>query len=123
MSKGARRSQRSFACRRDDRVVAGGFEIAERLSRHFAVCDRRREVGRRVRTPIGRHRREVHREIHQRIDERLGAVAAAELDVLVAEELLGKLQHARLVGAGYAEDAHDHAQRIVERNVAGGLLT
>ena len=53
-----------------------------------------------------------------KICDRLCVIAAADLRVLAAEDLLRELEHARLVGLGHAEDAHDDVQRVVERDVA-----
>ncbi len=50
--------------------------------------------------------------------DRILALGAAEVGILGAEDLLREPQHPRLVRLRHAEDAHDHVQRIVERDVA-----
>ena len=64
---------------------------------------------------------EVDRHVLERGHEdrdRILTLGAADVRILAAEDLLGERQHSRLVRLRHAEDAHDHVQRIEERDVA-----
>ena len=47
----------------------------------------------------------------------LVAAAALELAVVAAEQLLGELEHSREVRLGYAQQRHDHVQRVIHRDL------
>ncbi len=60
------------------------------------------------------HAREVRPELHEHLaDARAAVLAALELGVLCAEELVGEFEDERLVRLGDTEDARDDLQRML----------
>ena len=85
---------------RDD-VVPELLLVADRLAIDDAVGDHRREVASGVRLAVGGDAVEVRHEVGHRLDDAgQHVVVALEVVVLGAEQLLGELEHARVVGLG-----------------------
>ena len=115
------------ACGGDDHVVAHELEVGQRVVVDGAIRDQRCEVLGGLVPALGGEFAEVAEVVLDRGDQ---AFRAASSKVLVArsEQLLGELEHSRIVVVGKAEDGEDDGERIpdgyVPAEVAGavGLL-
>ena len=97
-----------MAGRGDDHVVAHLLEVGDWCVVDAAVGDERREVVGGMRLALGGQLAEVAVEVHDHVDHLLGRQhRALQVGVFGAEQLLGELDHPRVVGLGQAEDRQD----------------
>jgi len=110
-----------------DDVVAHGLQVAEGRAVHLAVGDHAGEVVAGLDPAVLGDAVEVHHEVHDHGLDGVDAVGvpahllAGPVDVRVgaAEQLLGQLEHARLVRFRHADHLHDDVQGIEEGHVPG----
>ncbi len=92
-------------------VVEGGLTVER------GVGDRRGEVLGRVGSALGGERGEVLEEVEDDGVQFLRVLAATELVIVAAEQLLGELEHAAEVGFRQPEQRQDDVQREVDRDL------
>ena len=101
----------------DDRVVRGGVDVAEQLTVHLRVGDRRCQVIGGVLAAGRGETAEVSEKIQQGQQLLLRSGAALEFGVVTTEEFLGEFEHPVEVRFGNAEQRHDDVQREVHRDI------
>ncbi len=110
---------RVVAGRGDDDVVAERVHVRQRFAPHLRVGDDRRQVAGRVGPAVGGQLGEVVHEVEQDRHGCLVLHRPGHVGVFGPEELLGQLEHPRVVVLGQAEDGQDHVQREVDGDIVG----